>query len=106
MKPHEGNWDVRLWEVVKGVNDRWGVNGCPKITAFCPTAPSLIASLKEPNDSKNPAHFPGQPVLVALPTVGNVPLVLKTPLNACAWVASDALGKEHKIHTHWIIPSF
>lgn len=91
---------------MKGVNDRWGVNGCPKITAFCPTAPSIIPSLQGPNDSKNPAHYPGQPVLVDLPTVGEVPLVLKTPLNKYAWVASDALGREHRIHTCWIIPSF
>lgn len=105
LKPREGNWDVRLWEAVKRVNSRWGVNGCPKITAFCPTAPSIIPLLRRPDDSKSPAHYPGQPVLVDLPTVGEVALVLKTPLKKYAWVASDALGKEHWINTCWIILS-
>lgn len=83
-----------------------GVNGCPQITVFFPTAPSIILSLQGPNDPKNPAHYPGQPVSVDLPTVGEVPLVLKRPLNKYAWVASDALGREHRIHTRCIIPSF
>lgn len=83
-----------------------GVNSCPKITAFYPTPPSIVPSLQGPDDPNNPSHYPGQPVLVDLPTVGQVPLVLKTSLNKYAWVASDALGKEHRIHARWIIPSF
>ncbi|RMB99534.1 hypothetical protein DUI87_24271 [Hirundo rustica rustica] len=85
-------------EAMKGVNDRWAVNGCPKITAFCPTAPSIIPSPQGPDDPKNPAHYPGQPALVDLPTVGEVPLVLKTPLNNYAWIVFDALTKEHRIN--------
>lgn len=62
--------------------DRWGANGCPKITAFCLTAPSIIPSLHGPDDFKNPAHYPGQPVFGGPPPiVGEVPLVLKTSLT-------------------------
>ncbi|RMB92841.1 hypothetical protein DUI87_30735 [Hirundo rustica rustica] len=60
-------------EAVKGVNDKWVVNGCHKITAFCPTPPSIIPSPQGPDDPKHPAHDPGQPALVDLLTVGAVP---------------------------------
>ncbi|TRZ09556.1 hypothetical protein HGM15179_017555, partial [Zosterops borbonicus] len=36
LKPQEGGWDGRLHKAVQSVNERWGVNGCPKITIFCP----------------------------------------------------------------------
>ncbi|RMC02617.1 hypothetical protein DUI87_20772 [Hirundo rustica rustica] len=83
-------------EAVKGVNDKWVVNGCHKITAFCPTPPSIIPSPQGPDDPKHPAHYPGQPALVDLPAVGAVPLVLKIPLNNFACIVFDALGKEHQ----------
>ncbi|RMC18698.1 hypothetical protein DUI87_04594 [Hirundo rustica rustica] len=83
-------------EAVKGVNDKWVVNGCHKITAFCPTPPSIIPSPQGPDDPKHPAHDPGQPALVDLLTVGAVPLLLKIPLNNYACIVFDALGKEHQ----------
>ncbi|RMC03594.1 hypothetical protein DUI87_19769 [Hirundo rustica rustica] len=83
-------------EAVKGVNDKWVVNGCHKITAFCPTPPSIIPSPQGPDDPKHPAHDPGQPALVDLLTIGAVPLVLKIPLNDYACIVFDALGKEHQ----------
>ncbi|KAF4804444.1 hypothetical protein TURU_007906 [Turdus rufiventris] len=106
LKLQETGWDLRLWKAVKGINDRWGVNRCPKITAFCPKAPNIIHVLRGTNDPKNPGHYPGQPVLVDLPTVGEVPLVLKPPLNEKAWVATNTMGKELRISTNWIVPSF
>ncbi|RMC03975.1 hypothetical protein DUI87_19312 [Hirundo rustica rustica] len=84
-------------EAVKGLNDKWAVNGCHKITVFCPTPPSIIPSPQGPDDPKHPAHDPGQPALVDLPTVGAVPLVLKILLNNYACIVFDALGKEHQI---------
>lgn len=54
----------------------------------------------------SPLHCPGQPVLVNLRTIGTVPLTLKTPVNLYAWTATDAHGKDHRIHTRWVVPSF
>lgn len=78
--------------------DWWGMNGCPKLRAFCPKPPSLIPAIPGPNREQNPSHFPGQPVLVELPTVGAVQLVLTSPLNTYAWKAKVASGKEHRIN--------
>ena len=106
LKPHKPGWTERVWDAVTSVNSRWGVNGCPKITAFCPKAPKIMPAPHGPDHRSNPSHFPGQPVLVELPTVGTVPLVLDTPLNKYTWKAKDACGKINKIHTRWIVPSF
>jgi len=106
MKPHKSGWAKRVGDTVTTVNSRWGTNGCPKITVFCLQAPTIMPSLHGPGHSNNPSHFPGQPVLLELPTVGAVPLVLDTPGNKYIWKARDACGKVHKIHTKWIIPSF
>ena len=105
-KPHRSGWAERLWDAVTSVNSRWGMNGCPKITAFCPKAPTIMPAPYGPDPPKSLSHFPSQPVLVKLPTVETVPLLLETLINKYAWKAKDAYGKEHKINTRWIIPSF
>lgn len=97
---------MQLSEAVTKVNDHWGVNGCPLITAFCPKSPSLLPEMRETEDARDVLHHSGQPVLVELPNVGQVPLVLKTPFNKYTWVATDAHGREHKINTRWIVLSF
>ena len=74
--------------------------------AFCPKPPSILPGKREDKDPTNPLRYPGQPVLVDLPTVGQVPLTLKTPVSTYAWVATDAHGKDHQIHTQWIVPAF
>ena len=77
------------------VNDCWGVNGCPQITAFCPKASSILPGEYETKNPVSPLQYPGQPLLAELPAIGQVPLVLKTPINIYAWVATDAHRKEH-----------
>ncbi|XP_074669759.1 uncharacterized protein LOC141918811 [Strix aluco] len=92
------NWRVSLHKVSRSLKRM------ARSVASCPawrTARSCYTSTPS-----NPSHFPGQPVLAALPTVGTVPLVLDTPLNKYTWKAKDAYRKEHKINTRWIIPSF
>lgn len=106
LKLHSAGWPARLPDAVAKVNNRWGKNGCPKLTAFCPKPPSSLPGKREDEDPEKPLHYPGQPVLADLPTIGEVPLTLKTPLNLYTWVATDAHGKDHRIHTRWIIPSF
>lgn len=106
LKPQNSNWTERLWDAVKTVHDRWGVNGCPRLTAFYPQPPSLIPATSKPTGNQKPARVPGQPVLVELPTAGAVPMVLAAPLNMHTWKAKDASGKEHKISSRWIIPTF
>jgi len=106
LKPHKSGWAERVGDAVTSVNSRWGTNGCPKITAFCPQASTIMPTSHGSGHSNNPSHFPGQPVLVELPTVGAVPLVLDTLGKKYIWKARDACGKVHKIHTKWIIPSF
>lgn len=99
LKLHEPGWPNRLWEAVMKVNDRWGVNGSPRLIAFCPKPPSIIPGRREEKNPQNPLHYPAQSVLDNLPTIGEVPLVLKTPINIYVWVATDAHGKEHRINT-------
>ena len=89
-----------LWPLQKGeVELNVSVNGCPKITAFYPKAPTIMPAPHGPDHPRNPSPLPGQPVLVELPTVGAVPLVLDTPISKYTWKAKDAHGKEHKINT-------
>ena len=92
FRPHNSGWPAQLLNAVAKVNSHWGVNGCPRLTAFCPKPPSLLPGKK---DLVKPLHLPGQPILVDLPTVGEVPLTLKTPLNLYAWIATDAHGRDH-----------
>lgn len=106
LKPQHSNWTERLWDAVKTVHEQWGVNGCPRLTAFYLQPPSLIPATSKPTGNQKPARFPGQPVWVELPTAGAVPMVLTTPLNMHTWKANDAYGKEHKISSRWLIPTF
>ena len=106
LKPHDAGWPTWLPDAVPKINSRWGTNGCPRLTAFCPRPPSLLPGEKNQKDSSNLLHYLEQPVLVDLPAVGEVPLTLKTPLNLYAWIATDAHGKEHKINTRSMVPSF
>ena len=106
LRPHNPGWARRISDAVTKVNGRWGVNGCPRLAAFCPNPPSLLPGTGENKKPRNPLYYPGQPVLVDLPTVGQIPLVLKASKNLYAWVATDAHGKDHRIHARWILPSF
>ena len=106
LRPHDPGWSARIPDAIARVNGQWGINGCPRLTPFCPTTSFLLPGEREEKDPIKPLQYPGQPVLVYLPTVGEVPLTLKTLRNACSWVAVDAHGKEHKINTSWIVPSF
>ena len=92
------NWQVSLHKVSRSLKRM------SRSVASCPAW--RTARRWHTSTPSNPSHFPGQPILVALPTVGTVPLVLDTPLNKYTWKAKDAYRKEHKINTRWIIPSF
>lgn len=81
LKLHSAGWPARLPDAVAKVNNRWGKNRCPKLTAFCPEPHSLLPGKREGKNPVKPLHYPGQPVLVDLPTIGEVPLILKTPLS-------------------------
>lgn len=70
-----------------------------------PKPPSILPGREENKSSVGLLYNPGQPVLVDLPTVGQVPLTLKTSLNVYSWIATNAHGKEHKFNTRWILPS-
>jgi len=65
----------------------------------------MSSNLHDPDHSCNPAHFPGQPLLVELPTEGTVPLALKTPVNKYTWKVKDARRNEQKSSARWIVPS-
>lgn len=108
LKPEKPNWSSRTSDAVRRVNDRWGINGCPRFNAFCPKAPPLLPITLDPDANKleEPSYFPGQPVLADLPNIGPVPLTLMESLNRYTWKAKDAREKEYKINTRWIIPSF
>lgn len=43
LKPQDPKWPDRLWDTVTKVSDRWGVNGCSQLTAFCPNAPTALS---------------------------------------------------------------
>ena len=104
LRPHNSGWPACLPDAVVKANSCWGVNGCPRLTAFCPKPPS--PGKKETKDPVKTLHFPGQPILVNLPAVGEVPLTLKTPFNLHTWVATDTHRRDHQINTRWIVPPF
>jgi len=106
LKPQKSRWAEQEGDAVTSINSHWGTNGCPKIAALYPKAPTTMLAPHDSDCPIEPSYFPGQPVLVKLPMVEAVSLVLDTPINKYTWKAKDASGKTHKIHTKWIIPSF
>jgi len=42
LKPHKSGWAERVGDAVTSVSNCWGTNGCPKITAFCPQALTIM----------------------------------------------------------------
>ena len=98
LKAHKPGGAERVGDAVTSVSSRRGTNGCPKMRAFCPQAPTIVPTSPGPDRSDNPSRFPGQPVLVELPTVGAVPLTLDAPVNKYTWRARDACRKIHNVH--------
>lgn len=81
LKPRDPGWSVQLSEAMTKINNSWGVNRCPRITAFYSKSPSILPGVKETKNLINLLHYPGQPVLVELPNVEQVPLVPNTPFQ-------------------------
>lgn len=106
LKPQNPGRATRIQKALTLVNSWWGKFGSPKITAFCPGPPTILPTPQGPDHPKTPLYYPSQPVLVKIPTVGDVPLVLDTLLNEYTWKAKHAVGTEGKIDTWWITPSF
>jgi len=87
---------------------------------FTPDPPSLLPGKREIKDLVKAPHYPGQPILVDLPVVGEVLLPVKArrkrkkkrrggegTLRALyAWRATDAHRKDHQVNTRWTAPSF
>lgn len=108
LKLGKSNWATHVTDVVKRINDCWGINGCLQFNAFCPKTLSLLPITLNPDadDLEKPSYLSGQPVFVDLPNVGLVPLTLTESLNKYTCKAEDAEEKEYKIDTCWIDPSF
>ena len=79
LRPHDAGWVSRVPQAVYRISSRWGANGWPRLLVFCPVPPSFVPGTKGSKDPVHLLHYAGQPVLGELPTVGQVPLTLKTP---------------------------
>lgn len=53
----------------------------PNLTAFCPPSPLYSAREEGEQGLVGLLHYTRQPVLIELPTLGTVPLILKTLMN-------------------------
>lgn len=82
LRPKDAGRSDRLWDAMTKVNNRWQLNGCPQLMALCHKAPHVLPKNREPDDPKNPSYYPGQPVLVDMPPIGEVSLVLIGPSSS------------------------
>ena len=101
LKPHEGQWDRRLSEILQQLNNRYGPYGSPITRAFL----TLSSETNLNNEHTWSSMKAGQPVMAKIPSVGTIPVTLVKPRGFLAWDAIDNDGIKHKISTRWIYPA-